>query len=152
MSRAISAALTGIGLAQLLKVPWEYANTGQWNLGKIAESGGMPSSHSAAVSALSTYIACKKGADSLEFALSALLSLIVMYDAMGVRRQAGLIAIEVNDLDVQVEKLTKKQPGIHHERKEHKLKEQIGHMPREVLGGALLGIVVGAAYYSLERL
>ncbi|MCD1257982.1 divergent PAP2 family protein [Paenibacillus athensensis] len=151
MNRALTTALLALGTAQALKLPWTWMRTGRWDWSQLTESGGMPSSHSAGVSALAAYIACKRGVSALDFAVSALFGGIVMYDAMGIRRAAGEIAVEVNDLDEQVERLAEQHPGAYHARRRKELKEQLGHLPREVLGGALLGAAVGAASYALER-
>jgi acid phosphatase family membrane protein YuiD len=151
MNKAICTALSGIAAAQLLKIPFHFAKTGIWDWSLAVEAGGMPSSHSAGVSSLATYIALKRGPGTIDFALSALFGIIVMYDAMGVRRHVGEIATEVNELDVRLERLVHRQPGMYHEKKEKALKERLGHMPEEVLGGALLGIAIGAASYRLEK-
>ncbi|OPH47668.1 hypothetical protein BC351_10790 [Paenibacillus ferrarius] len=151
MNRALTTALIGIGTAQLMKIPWHYAASRQWDWSQVVQTGGMPSSHSSGVSALATYIAMKKGVSAIDFAVSSVFGAVVMYDAMGIRRAAGEIAVEVNDLDEQVERLAKQQPGIYHARRRKALKERLGHLPREVLGGALLGIAVGACSYLLEK-
>lgn len=150
MNRGIATALIGVGTAQLLKVPIAYLKTGRWNWEHGLESGGMPSAHSAGVASLTTYTAMKRGVSSIDFALSAIYGLIVMYDAMGIRRHAGEIAVEVNELDVKVEELADEHPGIYHKRRHRELKEKLGHMPREVLGGTLLGAAIGACSFYLE--
>lgn len=150
MNRAITTALIGVGAAQLIKVPIAYVKTGRWDWSNALEAGGMPSSHSAGVAALSTYTAMKRGIASIDFAISAVYGLIVMYDAMGVRRHAGEIAIEVNDLDAQVEMLSNKHPGTYHKRRKKDLEERLGHIPIEVAAGTALGIAVGAASYYMQ--
>ncbi|MDF2926874.1 MAG: hypothetical protein K0R57_5788 [Paenibacillaceae bacterium] len=110
----------------------------------------MPSSHSAGAASLATYTAMKKGLSSIEFAISTMYGLIVMYDAMGVRRHAGEIAVEVNELDHKMELLANEHPGIYHERRERMLKEKLGHLPIEVGAGTVLGIAIGAASYCME--
>ncbi|WEG12486.1 divergent PAP2 family protein [Pullulanibacillus sp. KACC 23026] len=151
MNRSLMTALIGIGTAQFLKIPLEYIQTGEWHWEKFLETGSMPSSHSASCSALSTYVAFKKGLGSIEFGISSLLSLIVMYDAMGIRRQAGEIAMAVNKLDLQVERLSGEQPGVYHHIRHKKLNEMLGHLPREVAGGAVLGAVIGTISYLTEK-
>ncbi|MHA6480494.1 divergent PAP2 family protein [Paenibacillus sp. strain BS8-2] len=143
-NRGLATALAAIGAAQLLKVPLHACRTGEWKWSKMAGSGGMPSSHSSGVSALATYTAMKYGVRTPEFAISSILGLIVMYDAMNIRRHAGEIAIQVNDLDADVERLAGHHPGIYHERRKEKLKETLGHQPSEVAAGALLGVILGA--------
>jgi uncharacterized protein len=149
MNRALSAALMGVGAGQVLKVPIQFLKTGSWNWSVAVEPGGMPSSHSAGVASLAAYTAMKKGIGSIEFAISAIYGLVVMYDAMGIRRHAGEIAVEVNELDQKVEALANEHPGVYHEKREQILEEKLGHMPAEVLGGTVLGILVGAlSFYS----
>ncbi|PYI54478.1 divergent PAP2 family protein [Paenibacillus flagellatus] len=143
MNKALSTAIAGIGIAQALKVPFHYAKTGRWKWSKAFDAGGMPSSHAAGAASLATSVALKRGVASVEFAISSLFGLIVMYDAMGVRRRTGEIAVEVNDLDAAVEKLAERHPGIYHRKRDKELKEMIGHLPREVVGGCLLGVAVG---------
>ncbi|MFD0697261.1 divergent PAP2 family protein [Paenibacillus sp. GCM10027628] len=150
MNRALTTALIGIGAAQAAKIPITYAKTKEWDWSQLIQTGGMPSSHSAGVSALATYIALKRGVSAIDFAVSSVFGAVVMYDAMGIRRAAGEIAIEVNDLDEQVERLARQYPGLYHARRRKELKERLGHLPTEVLGGALLGMAVGAFSYLLE--
>jgi acid phosphatase family membrane protein YuiD len=151
LNRAIVTGLSSIALAQTLKMPIEYAVTGRWNWSTLFRTGGMPSSHSAGVSSLATYIALKKGVSAVDFAISSLYGLIVMYDAMNIRRHAGEMAVELNELDVQVERLADQHPGMYHRRREEALKEQLGHLPGEVAAGAVLGIVIGSVGYLLGK-
>lgn len=127
----------------MLKLPLHYAKTGTWDIRKIIGSGGMPSAHSSGVSALAAYTATKYGVKTPEFAISAMLGIIVMYDAMNIRRHAGEIAVQVNDLDEDVERLAGEHPGIYHKRRRERLKESLGHQPREVAAGSLLGALFG---------
>lgn len=150
MNRALSTALLGVGAGQLLKVPIQYLKTGTWDWANAVEPGGMPSSHSAGVASLATYTAMKKGIGSIEFAISAIYGLVVMYDAMGIRRHAGEIAMEVNELDQKVEALANEHPGVYHEKRQQMLEEKLGHMPVEVLGGTVLGALIGAVSYFNE--
>ncbi|UOE92669.1 divergent PAP2 family protein [Alkalihalobacillus sp. LMS39] len=149
MNKEIMTAITSIGIAQLLKVPLSERNNGKLHWASFFESGGMPSSHSAGVTSLATYIAHKKGVKTVDFALAAVFGLIVMYDAQGIRRQAGELTLKVNDLDEEVEELAGKNPGSYHEKNEKRLKEMLGHQPEEVLAGALLGVATGSISYWL---
>ncbi|NEW05370.1 divergent PAP2 family protein [Paenibacillus sp. SYP-B3998] len=151
MNQALTTALIGIGAAQAMKLPITYAKTKQWDVSQLIQTGGMPSSHSAGVSALATYIALKRGLSAIDFAVSSVFGAVVMYDAMGIRRAAGEIAVEVNDLDERLERLAEQHPGPYHARKRKALKEQLGHLPIEVLGGAVLGITIGTLSYLFER-
>lgn len=150
LNRAIMTGLGTIALAQALKLPVEFAAKGKWHWSTLLRTGGMPSSHSAGVASLATYIALKKGVPAIDFAISSLFGLIVMYDAMGIRRHAGEMAVELNDLDEKVERLANEHPGVYHRKREKELKEELGHMPLEVMAGALLGIGTGAVSYLLE--
>jgi acid phosphatase family membrane protein YuiD len=113
----------------------EYWRSGHWNLRRFVETGGMPSSHAAGVAALSTLVGIQQGFGSVLFGVTLYFSLIVMYDAAGLRRAAGRQAAILNRLiDEHFE---------HSEADTHRLMELLGHTPLEVLVGALLG--VGAA-------
>lgn len=119
-------------LAQFIKI-----FTGKEKLvsfSRIFMSGGMPSSHSSFVTGLSTLVGIQRGFDSVEFAMCAVFALIVMYDASGVRRAVGKQAAILNKI---VEDLQNKK-HIEHET----LKELVGHTPKEVIFGAILGIVI----------
>lgn len=151
MNKPIYTALATIGLAQFLKIPIKQAQTGKWDWGTFFETGGMPSSHSAGVTSLATYIAIERGFPTIDFALSTIFGLIVMYDAQGIRRQTGEITIRVNELNEQVERLEGKHDEHYHDKKEQRLKEMLGHQPQEVVGGALFGILCGALGYLLTK-
>jgi uncharacterized protein len=151
LNRAITTALFGIGSAQFLKVPLHYMETGEWDWKKLIGSGDMPSSHSSAVTSLTTYIAFKNGVRSIDFGVSSIFSLIVMYDAMGIRWHAGETAIAVNDMYEQLEKFAHEHPTISYQKRKKELKEVIGHMPVEVAGGIALGVAIGAISYWTER-
>ena len=120
--------------AQLFKVFVELVVLGRWNPAVLFESGGMPSSHSALVTGSSACIGWSCGFDSPLFAAVAMFSFIVMYDASGIRRNAGLIAERVNSLpaDLWPEKDAPASP----------LKERLGHSRLEVLIGSLVGPLV----------
>lgn len=101
---------------------------------RIVSSGGMPSSHSSFVTSLATVIGMQNGFESTEFAFTAVFALIVMYDASGVRRAVGKQAAILNNI----------LDDWHHKKpiEQKKLKELVGHTPKEVFVGALLGILV----------
>lgn len=123
------------GIAQITKVAYISFRQRRLNLRVLAEMGGMPSSHSAIVMGLTAAIGRLNGFSSPAFAIALIFSLVVMYDAAGVRRAAGRQAAVLNRL---VEDLFTMR-GLREER----LRELIGHTPVEVLVGAALGIVVG---------
>lgn len=122
-------------IAQTSKVVLESVRHHRLNLRVLAAMGGMPSSHSALVMALTTAIGRINGVGSVYFAIALIFSVVVMYDAAGVRRAAGRQAMVLNRL---VDDLVA-QRGIQEER----LRELVGHTPFEVIVGALLGIAIG---------
>ncbi len=131
------AAAVGWIVAQILKTLIHMFFTKQFVAERLVGSGGMPSSHSATVCALATASCIVYGAGSFEFAISLILAIIVMYDAMGVRRETGIQAKLLNDIvqafaDMGQSKLSTNE----------KLKEFIGHTPLQVLAGAILGILI----------
>ena len=128
----LGAALLGWITAQVLKVIWVLISEKKFDISRITGSGGMPSSHSAFVSAMTTAVGFTEGFCSTEFAIAFVLSFIVMYDASGVRKAAGEQAKVINDL----------QEIIHKEVPVY-LKELLGHTRIEVIVGSLLGIAIG---------
>jgi acid phosphatase family membrane protein YuiD len=121
-------------IAQVLKVFTFYLTHQEFDLFRLIGSGGMPSSHSALVMGLSTAIGLKHGWDSSIYSLALVFSLIVMYDASGVRRAVGKQAIILN----RMIKNYYQKKNIENV----KLKELVGHTPVEVFFGAALGIVM----------
>ena len=128
------AAFLGWFIAQVIKVILTFISEGRLNIYRMIGSGGMPSSHSSFVMGMSTAVGLTTGWNSPQYAMSLVLSLIVMYDASGVRRSVGKQAIILNNI---IEDLYHHKPVPH-----DKLKELVGHTPVEVFAGALLGIVV----------
>ena len=122
-------------IAQITKVVLVSVRQRRLNLRVLAETGGMPSSHSAIVMGLTTAVGRINGLASDAFAIALIFSFVVMYDAAGVRRAAGRQAAILNRL---VEDLVHMR-GI----QEDRLRELLGHTPIEVLVGAVLGIAVG---------
>lgn len=151
MNKGVVISVTSIGLAQLLKIPIKKYQTGKWDWKMAVASGGMPSSHSAGVTSLATYVALRKGISSVDFALASVFGLIVMYDAQGIRRQTGEITLRVNTLDEEIERLAGEPDHQLIDLKNARLREMLGHQPEEVIGGALLGIVMGAFGYFLSK-
>ncbi|MDN3016770.1 divergent PAP2 family protein [Paenibacillus sp. BSR1-1] len=143
MNKGVYLALFSIALAQGVKIPIHYFKKKEWRPELFFGTGGMPSSHSAGVSTLTTYIALQRGLPTVDFALSLVYGLIVMYDAQGVRRQTGELTLKVNSMNDLIEKIQKDESVEFKEEKPKKLKEMLGHEPEEVIGGALLGVLVG---------
>jgi acid phosphatase family membrane protein YuiD len=133
---AVMAWLT----AQLMKFIIVIIRERRINLVVLVQSGGMPSSHSATVCALAMSIGFQQGFGSPEFAIAAILSFIVMYDAAGVRRAAGEQAKRINMLTQDLEDFE--------DDMEAQLKELLGHTPPEVFGGAVLGVLIPTILYN----
>ncbi|MEH7117111.1 divergent PAP2 family protein [Neobacillus vireti] len=143
MNKGVYLALLSIGLAQGVKIPIHYVKKKEWRPDLFFGTGGMPSSHSAGVSTLTTYIALQRGLPTFDFALSLVYGLIVMYDAQGVRRQTGELTLKVNTMNDLIEKIHKEESMEFKQEAPKKLKEVLGHQPEEVVGGAVLGVLVG---------
>ena len=121
----MSAALSW-GLAQVVKTIIHLIVTKKFVAERLIGSGGMPSCHSATVCALTTSIIINEGIHSPLFAMSAILAIIVMYDARGVRRETGIQATVINEIIEIVEKLG---ADVSYD---EKLQEFIGHTPLQV--------------------
>lgn len=119
--------------AQIIKVILYAAVHRQINIRRLFGDGGMPSGHSATVTAMATTAALEYGLESPIFAITAIFGIVVMHDAMGVRREAGKHAEVLNNL---MASLSKDAPP------EEVLKEFLGHTPLQVCFGALLGFGV----------
>jgi len=122
------------GLAQALKLPIEYALTRTWDWSLLLRAGGMPSSHSALVSAAAHAIGLTEGFDSPIFALAIAIAMVVIYDATGIRRQAGRHAEIINAM---VRDLVEGHPL-----RQEQLREVLGHSPFEAFVGLVMGILV----------
>lgn len=133
------AVLSWLG-AQVIKTLLNFIKTKKWNFERMFGAGGMPSAHSASVCGMTIAISRSVGFESPLFAISFLFSAIVMYDAMGVRRAAGEHAQVIN----MIVKRNRESKGeaIYIPKNKDKLKEFLGHTPLEVMGGAMLGILV----------
>ena len=121
-------------VAQALKVLWGLVKERRLDLRLLVSAGGMPSSHSAFVTALATAVAIREGLDSTAFAICAALAAVVMYDAAGVRRATDVQARILNQI---LDELFRGQPLS-----EEHLRELIGHTPFEVFVGAALGAIL----------
>jgi acid phosphatase family membrane protein YuiD len=117
----------------------EYLRTRRWNLRRFVETGGMPSSHAASVAALSTAVGMEEGFRSTLFGATLFFSLIVMYDAAGLRRAAGRQAVVLNRLIDEHFR--------HPEKDAQRLMELLGHTPLEVLVGGMLGCAGALLWY-----
>ncbi|MGB3161292.1 MAG: divergent PAP2 family protein [Carnobacterium sp.] len=143
------AAVTAIVFAQLVKIPVAFLLQRKTTWGLATSTGGMPSSHSASVTALITALAIQEGVHSPYVAIASTFGMIVMFDSMGVRRQSGEQGILLNHLVLDFQNLSNKVLRITQEpsateplQKETHLKEYLGHKPIEVFFGILTGIGV----------
>lgn len=136
------AGFTSWGLAQLIKVPWNYFSTGRWDWVLLLRAGGMPSSHSALVASAAHAAGLFVGFASPIFALALTLAVIVIYDATGIRRQAGKHAEYINRI------IRDKLKGV--DSSDHQLREVLGHTPLEALAGTVLGIAVAQVIWLLS--
>jgi len=128
-------------LAQIIKVLGEYITLSRWNWVLLFQAGGMPSSHSAMVSAAALSIGLYVGFDQPVFAISSILAMIVIYDATGIRRETGRQAVLINTM---IEDLAKGKLA-----QVDRLKEVLGHTPGEAVLGTLLGLVIGLLVWFL---
>ena len=128
-------------LAQALKIPLEYLTTKRWNWALLLSSGGMPSSHSSLMTATTHAIGLFVGFDAPLFGLAVAITMIIVYDATGIRRQAGMQAQKINML---IGELLRGHPDS-----EKQLREVMGHTPLEAMGGILLGLVVAQGMWFL---
>ena len=133
--RYLLPALLAWAIAQAVKLLLTSVRQRRLYLRTLADTGGMPSSHSAIVMGLTTAVGRYDGLSSATFAIALIFSVVVMYDAQGVRRAAGRQAEVLNRLIEDVFA----QRGLREER----LRELIGHTPFQVLVGAALGVAVG---------
>lgn len=129
------APIVAWAFAQAAKVTLSSVRQRRLNLRVLAETGGMPSSHSAIVMGLTTAVGKHAGINSAAFAIALIFTFVVMYDAAGLRRAAGRQAAVLNRL---VEDLVHMR-GV----QEARLRELLGHTPMEVLVGAAIGLAVG---------
>ena len=118
-------------MAQFFKIIFNFFKTGKIRFGIMFETGGMPSSHSALITGATSGIGFQIGFDSSIFALAVAVSLIVMYDASGVRKSAGIQAAEINKLSKKLDP-----------KSQIDLKETLGHTKFEVIVGSLLGPLI----------
>lgn len=124
-------------LGQLIKVPVEYLRHKRWDWTLLLSAGGMPSSHSALMTAVTTSIGLNAGWGSPVFALALAITAIVVYDATGVRRQAGFHAERINQIIRELFQLKKLE-----EDEVSYLREIIGHTPGEAFAGVLFGAAI----------
>ncbi len=128
---AVAACL----IAQVFKVVIEVAKDGKVNIRALVGTGGMPSAHSAFVTALAAGVGQSIGWASPDFAVAVVFAVIVMYDAAGVRQAAGKQARVLNQI---IDEFFQGD----HQFNEDRLKELLGHTPFQVIAGSVLGIAI----------
>ena len=142
-NRILISAVSSWIIAQFLKTIIHFYFTKSFVAERLVGSGGMPSCHSATVCGLSTAAGMQFGLGSFEFAMATIFAIVVMYDAIGVRRETGIQAKIINEMMEILESMNKELSV------EDKLKELVGHTPIQVLVGAFLGIINAVIIMSL---
>ena len=142
-NKIFMAAALGWLVAQVLKTIIYLILTKQFVAERLVGSGGMPSSHSSTVCALAAAACYEFGPGSFEFVISLFFAIVVMYDAMGVRRETGIQAQVLNNILRIFEDMGRSEISA-----QDKLKELVGHTPLQVLMGALLGILIAVLLYA----
>ncbi|MBI5945935.1 MAG: divergent PAP2 family protein [Chloroflexi bacterium] len=140
-NKVLIAVLIAWLLAQALKIPTEYLRSRRWMWAMFFAPGGMPSSHSALLVSGTLAVGLYLGFNEPLFGIAVAITMIVVHDAAGVRRQAGMHAERINLL---FEELLQG-----HMWDENELKEVIGHTPLEVIGGILLGLLVAFVQWKV---
>mgnify|MGYP000757652022 CR=1 FL=1 len=136
----LTVSLLSWFVAQVLKTIINFVLLGRFQLERMWGDGGMPSAHSATVTAMVIATARSEGIHSAIFAVAAVVAIITMHDAMGVRRETGEQAKVLNRMFTEWMDQGFEQFQLPHGKK---LKEMVGHTPIEVVTGAALGIVLG---------
>ena len=138
-NQVLLIAVLSWAIAQGLKLIITFIQEKKWDFTKLFSAGGMPSSHSSFVMALTVGIGQVEGYHTSLFAIAAVFSFIVMYDAAGVRWESGQQAAAINRIIHMLQ-----DPDIKLERQ---LKEILGHTPLQVSMGAILGIIVATIFF-----
>ncbi len=138
------SALIAWTLAQILKLPIHYLREKEIHWSLLLQAGGMPSSHSALVSSTALSIGLYEGFDSSVFTISFVIAMIVIYDATGIRRQAGLHARAIN---LMIKDLVEGHPL----RSRDSFIEVLGHSPMEATMGVLLGVVIAILVFLINQ-
>jgi len=133
-------------IAQIMKMVVALFQGKGFDLRYLVSSGGMPSSHSAIVTALATVAAILKGFGSVEFGITFILASIVLYDSAGVRQAVGKQSTILNRI---IHEIRLRQPFT---KLEANLRELIGHTPFQVVIGALLGIIIAWLWLTIEAI
>lgn len=140
-NKVINIAFIAWASAQIIKTILVLVTTKKFSAERLFGAGGMPSSHTALVVSLVTAVYRIHGFSSTYFAIAFAFAAVVMYDAMGVRREAGEHAKLLNSIVKDI--FTK---DFKTEESVEALKEYLGHTPKEVFGGLILGLIVGSYF------
>ena len=139
----LTVSLLSWFVAQVLKTIINFVLLGRFQLERMWGDGGMPSAHSATVTAMVIATARSEGIHSAIFAVAAVVAIITMHDAMGVRHETGEQAKVLNQMIAQwIDVSEKNAPFLQNMH----LKEMVGHTPLQVMAGMVVGIVVGCLY------
>ena len=141
-NRILLVAVAACLIAQVLKLIIDVIQNGKLSVKVLTTTGGMPSAHSALVTALAAGVGESLGWKSAEFAIATIFAIVVMYDAAGVRQAAGKQARILNQM---IDELLSDNPKFN----EEKLKELLGHTPVQVIAGSVLGIAVNWLFSAI---
>jgi len=141
-NQPLVAALAASFIAQVIKISLYYILHKEWNWALLFRVGGMPSSHSATVAAVTHSVGLNFGFGTPIYAVAFVMSIIVIYDATGIRRQAGKHAVVINRMILDL--------ASGHPLKEEQLREVLGHTPMEALVGTLLGLLVAYLFWWMK--
>ncbi|MFC1879396.1 divergent PAP2 family protein [Chloroflexota bacterium] len=142
-NQVLICALLAWLIAQIIKVPLEFIRASRWDWSLLLRAGGMPSSHSALVASLAHSVGVFVGFGTPLFAAVFVVAMIVVYDATGIRRQAGKHAEIINKMILDL--------TSGHPLKEEQLREVLGHTPLEALAGTILGVIVAHLGWLILR-
>ncbi len=140
-NRVFVCAMTAWIIGQSIKLPLDYLLNHRWNWSVMINPGGMPSSHSALVTATALSIGIYFGFGTPLFGLAIALAMVVVYDATTIRRQAGLHAKALNEI---MQEVFAGRPVP-----EKKLREVLGHTPFQAIAGIALGILIVVVIWLL---
>ena len=143
MNYYIIISIVSMVVAQWAKVFTKYFIRREWDWTAAFATGGMPSSHTALVTALAVSIGLIEGFGSIFFAITFVFGMVIAHDSMGIRYEAGKHASVLNRIVEDINVILQNK-----DRSEEKLKDLLGHHPIEVIGGFLLGIVVAIVGFS----
>lgn len=144
-NEVLVSAIAGWTVAQVLKTLIECWMNKSFSPERLVGSGGMPSSHSATVCALTVGAGLRYGVESFELAISFVVASVVMYDAIGVRQETGKQAKLLNMI------MEQDFFKLDNEKFQKRLKELVGHTPLQVLAGAVLGIFIAMVIHQCYR-